>query len=382
MPKEKIREIKIVSKELGKDVELAYLTDQLKEERERNITIDTTQIFFKIRKRNYVIIDTPGHTEFIKNMITGTTLAEVAILIVDVQEGIMEQTRRHAYLISMLGLNRVIVLFNKMDLVDYKKERFNKVKLELLRFLGHLKIEPLFFIPVSAKEGINICKKSRKMNWYKGLTLLKALDLLNLDTNSIKRPLRFPVQDVYEIENEKIIVGRIASGVIKQGQKVVLSLAFKEATIKAIKVFGRHKTVALNGECVGLILKEPLSIERGEIIVQKDTSSKATNHFKGSIFWISRKPLQINKTITLRCATQEVKGIAEKIERRINTSTLEVIEENANELKLNEAGVVVFKTKKSIIIEKFSFIEELGRFVIECEYNLRDAGIIIEKPRD
>lgn len=380
LPKGKIAEIKRISKELGKDTELAYLADQLKEEREQNITIDTTQLFFKIQKRNYCIIDAPGHVKFIKNMITGATLAEAAVLIVDVREGVMEQTCRHAYLINMLGLNRVIVVFNKMDLIGYKPERFNEVKRELLKFLEDLKIKPSFVIPVSAGEGINVSKKSRKTNWYKGPTLLKALGSFKINTKAAKKPLRFPIQDIYKIEDEKIILGRIASGVIKQGQKAVLLPRFKSVTIKAIKVFGERKTTAKQGENIGVTLKEPLSIKRGEVIVAKRNLPQLTDCFKGNIFWMSEEPLQLNKSLILRCATQKVGCVAEKIEKRINSSTLEIIEENAGELKLNETGVVTFKTEKPIVVEKFSFIGELGRFVIEKECNLQGVGIITEKP--
>lgn len=376
LPKEKITEIKRISEELGKDTELAYLTDQLKEERERNITIETTQIFFKTRNRNYVIIDAPGHIEFIKNMITGASLAEATVLIVDVQEGAMEQTRRHLYLINLLGLDRVIVVFNKMDLVDYKKERFDKVKTELSKIMESLKIKPSFTVPISAKEGANISKGSSKMGWYKGPTLLKALDSLNLNTKIAKKPLRFPIQDVYEMAGEKVIVGRIASGVIKQGHKITLLPSLKDARIEAIKVFGRHRTIAQKGECIGLTLKESLFVRRGEVIAQKENPPKLTERFKGSMFWMSHQPLQTNRPVTLRCATQEIKCVVEKIEKRINPSTFEVIEENANELKLNEAGIVIFKTEKPIVVEKFSFIEELGKFIIEHEYSLLGAGIV------
>ncbi|MBU3912395.1 MAG: GTP-binding protein [Candidatus Omnitrophica bacterium] len=380
LPDEKITEIKRICKELGKETELAYLVDQLKEEREHAITIDTTQIFFKTHRRNYVIIDAPGHVEFIKNMLTGASLAEAAILMIDVQEGVMEQTRRHAYLINFLGLNRVIVVFNKMDLIDYKKERFDKVKTELLKFLGNLKIKPFFLIPVSAKEGTNLSKKSQKMNWYKGPTLLKALDSLKLNTNIVKRPLRFPIQDIYEINGEKIIVGRIASGMVKQGQEVVLCPSFKGTRINSIRVFGkRNKTKAKAGESIGLTFNRPLFVKRGEVVAQKETPPKLTNRFKGNIFWMSDKPLYINKTITLRCAAQKVECGVEKIEKRIDPSRLETIQVNAKELKRNEIGIVVLKTKKMIVMERFNFIEELGRFILEQQNQVCAGGIITEK---
>lgn len=382
LPKEKLDEIRRISRELGKDTELAYLTDYLKEERENEMTIDTTQIFFQTRKRNYVIIDTPGHLEFIKNMLTGATQAKAAVLLVDVNAGIQEQTRRHAYIIGMLGINNVITVFNKMDLLNYKQERFEAVKTEFLKFMAALRIKPDFIIPASAKEGANISRRTPRMNWYKGPCLLAALDSLRLNAQPAKRPLRFPIQDVYEINGERIIVGKVLSGIIKPGQLVTLFPYFQNTRISAIKVFGEAVKKACAGENIGLVLDDCSSAKRGEVILQKGDPQKPTDHFKGNIFWMSREPLQIHKTITLRCSTQEVKGIAKTIEKRINTSTLETLEENAAELKINEAGVVVFKTEKPILVEQFFFIEELGRFVIESEYNLNGAGIITEKLRD
>lgn len=378
LPREKIAEIKKISRELGKDTELAYLTDQLREERERNVTIDTTQIFFKTRKRDYVIIDAPGHVEFVKNMISGASLAEAAVLMIDVNEGVMEQTRRHSYIISMLGLDKIIVVANKMDLIGYKEKRFDEVRSDLLKFLADVNIKPSYIIPVSAREGENISKKSRKLRWYRGPSFLDALDSFTLTERGTGTNLRFPIQDIYELDGEWIIVGKVASGMIRQGQKVVLLPTTTDATIKAIKVFQEKRAAARAGESIGLTLEEPLSVNRGEVVVQKENPPAPVDRFKGNIFWMSSEPLQVNKRITLRCATQEVGCVAEKIERRIDSSTLELIEENATELRQNEAGIAIFKTERPILVEKFPLVEELGRFVIEREYKLEGAGIIAE----
>lgn len=378
----KLAEIKRIGRGLNKDTELAYLVDQLKEEREQNKSIDTTQIFFKTRKKNYCIIDVPGHVEFIRNMITGASLAKACILIVDVQKGVMEQTRRHPYIISMLGIDKVIVILNKMDLADYQKEQFDKVKTVLLKFLENLQIKPRFIIPASAKKGINISKKSSRLQWYKGPTLLEALDsLVSAAIKSAKGPLRFPVQDVYKINGEKIIVGKIASGIVKQGQIVSVFPSFNNAAVKLIKIFGKKKTAAEKGENIGLILKGDLPVKRGDIIFQKENPPIPANRFKGNIFWMSEEPLQINRAMTLRCATQKTKCTVETIEKRINSSTLEIIEDDAKELRLNEAAIVTFRTEEPIIIEDFNLIEELGRFVIEDGYNLHGAGISAHSPK-
>jgi sulfate adenylyltransferase large subunit len=376
LPKDKLAEIKRISKELGKDTEIAYVTDQLKEEREKNITIDTTQIFFKTSKRNYVIIDAPGHVEFLKNMISGATHAEAVVLIVDTEEGIQEQTRRHSYLINMLGINRLIVGFNKMDLVDYSRDRYQEVKDELLTFLKKMNIEPINTIPISAKTGSNVYNKTSEMNWYRGPTLLKALDSIEAISDRADKPLRLPIQDTYQIDGETIAVGRISSGIIKKGQTVVLLPSSEEAVIKNIKVYKQDKKSAEKDENIGITFENSISIKRGDIITQKENTPEPAHSFTGNLFWMSDESLEINKPVTLRCATQEVEATVEKIEKRINSSTLEIIEENAKVLKVNESGIVSFRTKQPILVEKFNIIEELGRFVVEHDYNLKGTGII------
>jgi len=379
LPKGKTEEIKNISRQLGKDAELAFLTDQLREEREKNMTIDTAQVFFKTRKNNYVIIDTPGHAEFIKNMLTGSSAADIAVLVVDVQAGAMEQTYRHAYLISMLGIDKIIVLLNKMDLAGYKEEVFNKVKAQLLEFLQKLGLNPFFTAPVSAKCGDNIARKSSRASWYKGKTLLEALDSLRPDANETKDELlRFPVQDIYNIEGKCIIAGRVACGIMKRGQKVILLPSREETTINTIRVFGENgRTKALTGENIGITLDKPLPIRRGNIFVSKECPLTSALYFKGEFFWLSEEPLQLNGRITLRCATQEVQAIVEKIEKRIDSTNLQIIEEDALKIELNDIGVAIFKAEQPITIEKFSYVRELGRFVIERDSTVEGVGICV-----
>jgi len=376
LPKERIAEIKKISKELGRDTELAYLTDQLKEEREKNITIDTTQIFFSTKKRDFVIIDAPGHVEFLKNMITGATQASSAVLIVDTDEGVMEQTGRHAYIVNMLGIKDVVIIFNKMDLVEFKEDKFNKIKDQLLGFMQNLGVKPYAIIPVSAKEGDNISRGSSRMKWYKGPTLLKALDSLKLGARQEEKPLRYPVQDIYDVEGKRIIVGRVESGVLKEGEEIVVLPSGEKAKVKSIAVFGESQREAEAGESIGVVLEDKVSIKRGDVIVQGGDTPSPRNIIKGNMFWMSEEPLLVGKPMTFRCATQKVECTAERVERRINSSTLELVEENAKRLEQNEAGVVYLKSKEPIIVEDFSFIEELGRFVIERDHNLEGAGII------
>ncbi len=374
IPREKIEEVKKACKDLGKEMEFAYLMDHLQEEREQGITIDTAQTFFKTAKRNYVIIDAPGHKEFIKNMITGASQADTAILIVDAKEGVQEQTKRHAFILGLLGLKQVIVVLNKMDLVEFKEERFNEVKKEIIEFLSTLSIKPVHIVPVSARLGDNIAFKSTKMKWYSGLTVLKALDSLKLETQSIK-PLRFPVQGVLKVGDKRILMGRVESGSISEGQEIEFLPSGKKAKVKSIEEFLKEKHSAIAGESTGITIDQPLFIERGEVAFA-GRKPFVKNEFNASIFWMAKQPFKLGEKLVFRCATQETECEIKAIKSRIDSSTLKTIEENSTELNENEVGKVIIKTKKPVVLENFNEIEELGRFVLVRGENVSAGGTI------
>ncbi|MFH0739388.1 MAG: GTP-binding protein [Candidatus Omnitrophota bacterium] len=376
LPNEKNEEIKKISKELGKDVQLAFLTDQLKEEREKDMTIDTTQISFKTQKNNYAIIDTPGHKEFIKNMLTGASTADAAVLVVDAQEGLMEQTRRHAYLIKLLGIQWVIVAFNKMDLARYQRKRFEVIKAGLTKFLQELPITPFSIIPISAKEGENISRPSLHMKWYKGPSLLQALNRLPLDRKKQIKPLRFCVQDIYQSEKENVVAGKVVSGIIQNGQHVMVLPLLKKTKVNLIKIYGVNKKRSYAGENIGLCLQDSKGLRRGHIIAAENNFPVPVYSFEGNVFWISREPLRINQPFSLRLMTQEVDCVAETIENPINSATLKITKGRTSELKSNQAAKIILKTKRPLVAENFSFIDELGRFVIERENRLQGVGIV------
>lgn len=375
LPQGVMDEVERVCKELGRPVEFAYLLDQFEEERQQNVTIDTTQMFFKTDKRNYVIIDAPGHVEFVKNMITGASQAEAALLIVDANEGVQEQTKRHAYVLGLLGLSQVIVILNKMDMINFDKKRFDAVKSDAFKFLRKINIKPSCVIPISAKEGDNVARKSEKMPWYDGPTILEALDRFSQSEIKTDRPLRYPVQDVYKVGNDRLLVGRVESGVMKPGTEVTFLPSGKKTRVKSILVFGGAKEKAEPGESIGITIEHPLFIERGEVACS-GTLPKTDNEIKANVFWLSKEPFKMGDSLLFRCSTQEIECTIEGIDKKLDSSTLEPIEGNTACLNDMEIGEVKIRLKVPVVVENFNDISELGRFVLTKGLDVSAGGII------
>jgi len=377
LPEGKIEEVRTICDALGKELEFAYVMDHLEEERSQGITIDTTQTFFHTDKRDYVIIDAPGHREFTKNMITGASQAEAAILIVDADEGVQEQTRRHAYILALLGLTQVIVAINKMDLVDHRKEVFEKVSDDTKNFLTRIGIKPTYILPISALKGDNIATRSMKMDWYQGPTILEALDTFESSENRENSPLRYPVQDVYNIEGKRIIAGRIEGGTINTGQEIYILPNGESTVVNSIEEFLKEgKSVAVAGESTGITVRDKLFIDRGNVVCSKEDRPVMTKEIKGNLFWMDKEPLKTGEHVSFKCSTQEARCIVKAIQRRMDSSTLEIIEENADTLQNREVGEVILLFSDSVIVEDFNKTPELGRFVIEKGYDTAGGGII------
>ncbi|MBU1029974.1 MAG: GTP-binding protein [Nanoarchaeota archaeon] len=366
LPEGKIEELKTVCEALGKELEFGFLMDHLEEERDQGITIDTAQTFFRTKNREYNIIDAPGHVEFIKNMITGASQAEAAILIVDAEEGVQEQTRRHAYILNMLGLSQVIVVINKMDKIEYKKERFEKVKKELLEFLLKINIQPSYIIPISAKNGDFVAKKSNTLPWYQGPTVLDALDSFKIKESEKNKELRFPVQDVYKWD-KRIIAGKIVSGTIKKKDKIVVLPSEEETIVESIEEFGKENIeFAEAGKSTGITTKDKLFIDRGAVIIRKNEEKPLiTNKVEAHLFWMDKNPYKKGERLLFKCATQEVMCEIETIKKVVDSSTLQTIKENAEEIKNREVGDIIIKTEKPVVVEDFNKTQELGRFVLQ-----------------
>lgn len=377
LPPDKKAEVEASSKELGRDIEFAFLMDHLKEEREQGITIDTAQTFFKTDKREYVIIDAPGHVEFVKNMITGASQAEAGMIIVDAEEGVQEQTKRHSYILGMLGLEQIIVLVNKMDLINFDQGKFDELQKKMAEFLGSLNLKAQYYIPISAMKGDNVAKKSDNMTWYNGPTVLAALDSFEIKLSSEDKPLIFPVQDIYKVEDKRIIVGRVETGTIKKDDEIMVLPSQQKTRVKSIEKFlAKNIESSSAGESAGITTADPLFLDRGNIICHPGKEPVLTDIFSANIFWLSKKDFEMKEKIAIRCATQEISCKIEKITRRLNSSSLEMIEEDASTLKNLEVGEVIIKTKQPLSIQNFNEVPELGRFVFVRGEHVVAGGII------
>ena len=380
LPPDKMEEVRKMSEEADGTPEFAFVMDHLEEERRNRVTIDTAQIFFKTARRDYVIIDAPGHKQFLKNMITGSTQAEAALLLVDAEEGLREQTHRHGYMLSLLGIRQIIVVINKMDLMGYRQERFHEVQAAIVNRLQQFKLKPLAVIPISARQGDNVASRSANMNWYKGPCLLEALDQLQSTVAQTEGELRFPVQDIYENEGEKIIAGRMASGTIRNGQAIIFHPSGKSATVDHIKKFPHRYDSASQGESIGLVIKEGgafKALKRGEIACDAGASPQVSNTLVATVFWMNGEPLQKGETVDFKCATQQVPCKIKKIANRTNSSTLEVLEENAEELRDTEVARVTLKTEQYVCTDSFESIPETGRFVLMRDNDTVGGGILL-----
>src|SRR6266404_2373653 len=253
LPEGKIDMVKKACAAEGMEFEFAFVLDALLEEQKQNVTIDTTEIRFKTKRRQHIIIDAPGHKEFLKNMITGASRADAAVLVIAANEGVKEQSRRHAYLLGLLGIKQLVVVVNKMDLADFSQKKFEEIEKEYRMFLKELGLEARVFVPASAKNGDNIAKPSPKLKWHKGPTVLEALDLLEPQKEDVDLPLRFCVQDVYRFDDRRIIAGRIETGKLRVGDELVFSPANKASKVQSLEEWnGSGNNEAVAGDSIGI----------------------------------------------------------------------------------------------------------------------------------
>jgi bifunctional enzyme CysN/CysC len=383
LPDGKLEKVRAICQQQGKEFEYAFLFDAFLEEQEQGITIDTARTFFTWKGRHYIIIDAPGHKEFLKNMISGAARAEAALLLIDALEGVKEQSRKHGYLLSLLGVRQFAVIVNKMDLVGYRQDVFESIEKEYREFLGQFKAVPERIIPVSAKVGDNIVSRSEKMPWYSGPTVLDTLSLFQKETARSEKPLRLPVQDVYKFDARRIIAGRIAAGRLKVGDHLVFSPSNKRASIKSVEAFNIEPspTEAHAGQSVGITLDEQIFVERGEMATHQGELPLVSTAFRANLFWLGRRPLERGRKYILRVATKEVDCEVATIHRIIDTMDLNQ-QQGGGSVGKNQVAELTLRTKAPVAFDLSSSFETTGRFVLVDEYDIAGGGIVTEMVRD
>jgi len=359
----------------GSSFEFAHLLDSLEEERRGNLTIDTTQVFCKNKKgKGFVFIDVPGHRELLRNALCGSSYADAAILVIDIKKPISEGTKRHIDILKFLGIERIIAVLNKIDLADFSQTAFKKAETEIADFFNALDLPYENIIPVSAAEGDNLVKRSKRLSWYRGQILIEALNKLNKKSQKEKiQDFYCPIQDIYRIDDESFFVGPILSGSINKNQLVRIAPRGLVAKIKAIRVFNRLRSYAQEPESVGLAFDRANDFGRGQIIYDKIPPDVVTR-LNAKLFCVRK--LMTTDTFIFRCLTQETKGSIRKINKVINTSR------PLARLKIDllEEGMVadaVIVLEKPVAVKKYRELNSLGRFVLENNREICAVGIIV-----
>ncbi|MCB9965843.1 MAG: GTP-binding protein, partial [Rhodospirillales bacterium] len=381
LPDGKVEELQEICKRRGTDVlEWSFLLDSYQAERDQAITIDTTQIWFKTAQRDYVIIDAPGHREFLKNMISGAAQADAAILVVDAKEGLQEQTRRHAYLLKLLGLQQIAVVINKMDAVEQAQKRFIEVSKSVQDYLASIHLSATHILPISARHGTMIASRDETMSWYDGPTLLETLDSFQSHTSRQDAPLRFPIQDVYRFDEKRILVGRIETGSVKVGDTLFFSPTNEKAVVTSLEQWPEReprKLKAVAGESIGLTLNQPIFVERGHLASheQEETLPFLTNVFRTHLFWLSHKPLKVGNSYKVRYGTNEAMVTVQSIEKVIDTQDLHD-DTSSGEVARNEVAEVTLRARNLLALDPYEENARIGRLVIYENHDVAGGGII------
>ena len=348
----------------GEDIDFALLVDGLAAEREQGITIDVAYRFFSTDKRKFIVADTPGHEQYTRNMVTGASTADAAILMVDARKGILTQTRRHSFLMSLLGIRHIVVAINKMDLVDYAEETFNRIKEEYARFAGQLNLESITYIPLSAFKGDNIVEPSQNMTWYRGTTLMGYLETVEVDDTRMQRaPFRLPVQWVNRPNLDfRGFSGTIASGVIKPGDRIRVLPSGKESTVARIVVHGGDLPQAVAGQSVTLTLADEIDISRGDVISTTEDPIATADQFETTLVWMHEDALLPGRPYLLKIGTKTVTATITDIKYQVNVNTLEHMA--AKKLDLNGIAVCNLSLDRAIAFDDYQSNKDTGGFIL------------------
>ena len=376
--------IKATSERRGEEtVNLALLTDGLKAEREQGITIDVAYRYFNTPKRKFIIADTPGHIQYTRNMVTGASTANVALILVDARQGIVEQTRRHSFIASLLQIPHIVLCVNKMDLVEYSQDVFNRIQEEYAQFAAKLDVQDIHFIPISALNGDNIVDKSTNMDWYKGSTLLYYLENVHIGSDHNLIDCRFPVQYVVRPYNDEHhdyrgYAGSIASGVFRKGDSVMVLPSGFMSQIKSIDTFEGEIEEAFPPMSVALLLTDDIDISRGDMIVRENNAPEATQDIEMMVCWFNEKPLQPRGKYALLHTTREARCMVKEIRYKVDINTLHRNLED-KEIRMNDIARIAIRTTQPLFIDSYRKNKITGSIILidEATNETVAAGMIV-----
>jgi sulfate adenylyltransferase large subunit len=347
----------------GGGLDLSLLTDGLRAEREQGITIDVAYRYFSTPKRKFIIADTPGHEQYTRNMATGASTANLAVILIDARLGVLPQSRRHAFISSLLGIPHIVVAVNKMDLIDFREEVFRGIVREFSRFAGRLHLADIEYIPISALDGDNVVKKSNRTPWYEGPSLLEHLESVPISDDRNLSDMRFPVQYVIRPNLDfRGFAGQVASGVIHRGDEVLVLPSGRTSKVKSIVTWDGELEEAFAPMSVTVCLEDEVDISRGDMLVPAGDQPHAENRFEAMVVWMNEKPLVPHHPYLLKHTTQTVQARARGIGHRININTL--AEENATELKLNEIGRISLEAQRPIFFDPYRRNQATGALIL------------------
>jgi bifunctional enzyme CysN/CysC len=381
LPEGKLEAVRTTCERNAKPFEYAFLLDALKDEQVQGITIDSARVFFKTARRHYVILDAPGHIEFLKNMITGASRAEAALLVIDAREGIRENSRRHGFMLAMIGIRQIAVLVNKMDLVGYSRDVFDGIVSDYRQFLDRIGVTPTWFIPVSGFHGENLVTSAPKLGWYDGPTVLEALDAFENRPPLTAAPFRMPVQGVYKFtensDDRRIVAGTVESGRIAAGDEIVFYPSGKKTRVKSIETFNSpSRSEAAAEEAAGFTLTEQIYIGRGEIgVMTGQPKPHVSTRMKVSLFWLGKSPLMPRKEYLLKLGTGRAPCRIEQIHRVIDASELSA-SEGRTEVGRYEVAECTLHLGKPLAFDTADQCSPTGRFVIVDNFEISGGGIV------
>lgn len=377
LPDGKLDMLQAVSARRGMPFEWSFLLDALQTERDQGITIDTTQIRFQTASRDVVLIDAPGHAEFLRNMITGASQADAAMLIIDALEGVRDQTRRHGYLLHLLGIRQVAVVVNKMDRVDFSAERFMAISDEIAAHLEGLGVTPTAIVPISARDGDGVNARTPRIGWYVGPTVVEAIDTLTPTVPLDALALRLPVQAIYKFDDRRIVAGRVESGSIGTGDEIVIMPSGKIAKVKSVESWPQTPLAARQGagRSVGITLDRELFVERGDIIGHLGAASPDTRRLTARVFWLHEQPLAVGASVLIRLGTREVRATIAAITNAVDPG--ELTQTETKSIGKNTVGEIDLSPAQPIAADPYDVNPRTGRLVIEVNGRIAGGGLVL-----